>query len=187
MLRKILIALVVLVLLFVGFVATRPADFHVERSARIAAPAETIYPLVADFHRWEAWSPWESIDSTMKKTISGEPMAVGSDYHWAGTGEAGEGRMTLREATPPTGISIQLDFIKPFTATNTTAFAITPEDDGSKVTWTMSGRNNFMAKAMGVFMNMDQMIGGDFEKGLASLKQVAEAEAAAAADTTATM
>lgn len=188
MLRNILVALVVLVLVFVAFVSTRPADFRIERSTTIAASPEVIYPHVADFHQWAAWSPWEKIDSTMKKTISGEPMAVGSDYHWAGTGEAGEGRMTITSLTPPEHVEIKLDFIKPFEATNTTAFAIAGEGEGSKVTWTMSGKNGFVAKAMGLFMNMDQMVGGDFEKGLAELKRVAEAEAAAApADTAVVM
>ncbi len=187
MLRKILIALVVLVLVFVGFVATRPAHFNIERSAQIAASPEGIYPHVADFHQWADWSPWDKIDSTMVKTITGDAMAVGSEYHWVGTGEAGEGRMTITATTPPNSLTIKLDFLKPFVATNTTAFAIDGSADGSTVKWTMSGENNFMAKAMGVFMNMDQLVGGDFEKGLEDLKRITEAEAAAAVDTTASM
>lgn len=181
MLRKLLIAIVLLVLVFVAFIATRPAHFHIERSASIAASPETIYPHLADFHQWEAWSPWEKLDSTMVKTMTGEPMAVGSDYHWAGTGEVGEGRMTLTAAQPPHSLTIKLDFIKPFEATNTTLFTLDPEGEGTKVAWIMEGENGFMAKAMGLFMNMDQMVGGDFEKGLSALKQVTEAEAAAAA------
>ena len=188
MLRNLLITIVVLVLVLVAFIATRPAHFHIERSASIAASPETIYPHLADFHQWEAWSPWEKLDSSMVKTMTGEPMAVGSDYHWAGTGEVGEGRMTLTAAQPPSSLTIKLDFIKPFEATNTTLFTLDPEGEGTKVAWIMEGENGFMAKAMGLFMNMDQMVGGDFEKGLAALKQVAEAEAAAASvDTTASM
>jgi len=190
MFRRILLVLSVLVLGFVGYVASRPGEFHVERSATIAATPGTIYPHVADFRQWAAWSPWERLDPQMKKTIEGDPMSVGSTYHWAGNDSAGEGRMTITEADPSSRLVIKLEFLKPFAATNTTVFALAQESEGTKVTWSMDGKNDLLLKAVGLFMNMDSQVGGDFERGLASLKAIAEAEEAArsttAADTTAT-
>lgn len=190
MMRRILLVLLVLVLGFVGYVSTRPAEFHVERSATIAASASTIYPHLADFHQWEAWSPWERLDPAMKKTYEGDPMGVGSNYHWAGNDSVGEGRMTIKESVPSERLTIELEFIKPFAATNTTLFSLAPEGEGTKVTWAMDGKKDFMMKAVGLFMDMDKQVGGDFERGLASLKQLTEAEQAtlgASPDTTATL
>lgn len=182
MLRNILIVLVVLVLGFLGFVATRPDDYSVQRSALVSAPPAIVYAQVADFHQWGAWSPWEHLDPNMQRQIAGpEPGGVGATYAWAGSDKAGEGQMTITEATPAERVVIKLDFIKPWASTCTTTFGFAPEGAGTRVSWTMSGKHDFMSKAMCVFMPMDKMIGPDFERGLASLDSVSSVHAAATA------
>lgn len=175
MLKKIFIALAAVIGLLIVIVALQPADFRVSRSTTIAAPAPLVFAQVYDFHKWEAWSPWAKLDPSMKTTYSGAPAGVGAVYAWSGNDQVGEGRMTLSETRPDDLIRIDLQFIKPFAANNITEFVFKPEADKTQVTWNMSGKNNFMSKAFGLFMNMDKMIGGDFEKGLAQLKSVAEA------------
>lgn len=175
MIKKIALALGGIVVVFLGVVAMQPADFRIERSAVIAAPPEVVFAQVNDFHNWAAWSPWEKLDPAMKKTFSGAAAGVGSVYEWTGNDEVGAGRMTLTESRPAELIRIKLEFLKPFEATNTTDFTFKPEGGGTKTIWSMTGNNNFMAKAAGLFMNMEKMVGGDFEKGLAQLKTVSEA------------
>ncbi len=174
MIKKIALALGAIVVVFLGVVAMQPADFRIERSAVIAAPPADVFAQVNDFHNWVAWSPWEKLDPAMKKTFSGAAAGVGAIYDWTGDDKVGTGRMTLTDSQPSNLIRIKLEFMKPFEATNTTEFIFTPEGGGTKVTWNMSGNNNFMAKAAGLFMNMEKMVGGDFEKGLAQLKTAAE-------------
>lgn len=174
---KIKIILVVLAVGLLGlavFIATQPADFRITRSTTIAAPASAIFPQVNDFHLWQAWSPWAKLDPAMKQTYEGATNGVGSIYNWAGNSEVGEGRMTITESRSPEWVRIHLEFLKPFKAVNTTEFSLKPEGNQTSVTWSMAGSNNFMAKAAGLFMNMDKMVGADFEKGLAALKEVAE-------------
>jgi uncharacterized protein YndB with AHSA1/START domain len=177
MLKKILIGLGVIIVAFVVVVATRPATFHVERSTTIQAPADVVFAVVNDFHRWGEWSPWDKLDPDMKKTFSGPPSGVGSSYQWTGNDKVGEGRMTITEATPVQRVGIKLEFMKPWEATNTVTFSLKPAAGGTTVFWSMDGNNNFMAKAFSLFMDMDKMIGGDFERGLAQLKTVAEKDA----------
>lgn len=174
MLKKILIALAVIVIVFVIVVALQPAGFRIVRSTTIAAPAPKVFEQVNDFHKWDGWSPWAKLDPAMKTTFDGAPAGTGAIYSWSGNNDVGEGRMTLTESRPNELVQIKLEFIKPFAATNTTEFTFKPEADKTMVTWSMFGTNNFMAKAFGLFMNMDKMVGGDFEKGLAQLKSVAE-------------
>jgi hypothetical protein len=174
MLKKILLALALLVAVFVIVVALRPADFRVTRSATIAAPAAVIFGQVNDLHKWEAWSPWAKIDPAMKQTYEGTPAGTGAIYSWVGNSEVGEGRMTITESRPEELVRIKLEFLKPFATVNTTEFHFKPEGKQTTVTWSMAGTNNFMAKAFCLFMNMDKMVGGDFEKGLAQMKSVAE-------------
>jgi hypothetical protein len=162
-------------LVIVVVVATRPADFRVTRSATIAAPATMVFAQVNDFHNWDAWSPWAKIDPAMKQTYEGAPSGTGAIYSWAGNNKAGEGRMTLIESRPNDLIQIKLEFLKPFKATNAAEFSFKPDGEQTAVTWSMSGKKNFMMKAFGLFMNMDKMVGGDFEKGLASMTAVVEA------------
>ncbi len=178
MLIKALLVVVGLGAAFCGFVATRPSEFRVTRSAVIAAPAERTFEMVNDFKNWDAWSPWAKLDPNMKKTLDGAQSGAGAIYTWAGNDDVGEGRMTILESKPDSQIQIQLEFLKPWTATNNTTFEFTPEGGGTKVVWTMDGVNDFMGKAFSVFMNMDKMVGGDFEKGLAQMKAAAEARKA---------
>jgi uncharacterized protein YndB with AHSA1/START domain len=175
MLMKILIALAVIVVVLVIVVATRPSEFRVARTATIAAPAPAVFAQVNDFHKWEAWNPWGKVDPAMKQTYEGAPAGIGAIDTWAGNHEVGEGRMTLTESRPSDLIRIRLEFLKPFKATSTAEFTFKPEGDRTAVTWSMVGHNNFMAKAVHLFMNMDRMIGGQFEKGLAQMKSVVEA------------
>ena len=178
--KKILLVLVVLVLGFVAFVASRPATYHVERSATVAAPPEVVFARITDLHAWQAWSPWEKLDPAMKHTFSGPDRGTGASYAWAGNDKVGEGRMTITDATAPSKVAFELEFIKPFASKCETGFTLAPEGDGTKVTWTMDGKNDFMGKAMCLFMDMDKTVGGDFERGLASLNTVAAADAQAA-------
>lgn len=175
MLVKVLIGLAVIVIVLIGVVASRPSEFRVERTAFIAAPAAAVFAQVNDFHKWEAWNPWAKLDPAMKQAYEGAPAGAGAIYTWSGNRQVGEGRMTLTESRPSELIRVQLEFLKPFKATNTAEFTFRPEGEQTAVTWSMVGRKNFMAKALHLFMNMDRMIGGQFEKGLAQMKSVAEA------------
>lgn len=156
------------------YAATRPDSFRIARSLDIAAPPEKIYPLINDLHRWREWSPYEKKDPAMQRTLSGPPAGVGAAYAWKGNKEVGEGRMEIIETTPPALIRIQLDFIAPFKAHNIAEFSLQPQGATTRVTWAISGPSPFISKLIGVFMNMDTMIGGDFETGLARLKTLAE-------------
>jgi hypothetical protein len=177
MLRKIAIGVVGLVLLFVALVATRPSRFHVERSARLDAPPHVVFSLINDFHRWPSWSPWEALDPAMKREYSGAAQGTGAVYDWSGNDDVGVGSMRITDSEAPTSVTISLEFKQPWQATNTTLFSVAPEAGGSTVTWSMDGENNFMFKAVGLFMNMDEMVGKDFEVGLANLQRVAAVEA----------
>ena len=177
MLKIILIALAVIVIVLVVVVAMQPSKFRVVRSATIFAPAPAVFAQVNDFHKWEAWNSWGKIDPAMKQTYEGAPSGTGAIYTWAGNKEVGEGRMTITESRPNELIRIKMEFFKPFAATNTAEFTFKPEGNQTVVTWSMAGDNNFMAKAIHLVMNMDKMIGGQFEKGLAEMKSVAQATA----------
>jgi uncharacterized protein YndB with AHSA1/START domain len=175
MLVKVLVALAVLVVAGVVVVATRPSEFRVTRTGSISASPEVVFAQVNDFHKWEAWNPWGKLDPAMKQSYEGAPAGVGAVYTWAGNSQVGEGRMTLTESRPNELIRIKMEFLKPFAATSTAEFTFRPEGNGTAVTWSMEGQNNFMAKTMHLVMNMDRMIGGQFEKGLAAMRSVAEA------------
>ena len=175
MLVKIALTLAAIAAAAAGVVALRPSELRVTRRATIAAPPAAVFAQVNDFHRWEAWSPWAKRDPQMKATYGGALAGTGAVYAWAGNREVGEGRMTITESRPHELIRIRLEFMKPFAATNTAEFTFAPTGAGTAVTWTMTGRNGFIGKAIGLVMNMDRMIGGDFETGLAGIKQQAEA------------
>ncbi len=174
MLKSVLLVLVVLIVGCVVVVAVQPSEFRVERSTTIAAPASVVFAQVNDFHNWDAWSPWAKLDPNCKYSFEGPPAGTGAILAWAGNNEVGEGRMTITESQPPELIRIKLDFVKPFENSANVQFTFKPQGDQTVVTWTMSGPNTFVGKAMHLVMNMDKMIGGDFEKGLAQLKTVAE-------------
>ena len=175
MLQIILIAFAVIVIVLVVIVALQPSDFRVARSATISASPPAVFAQVNDFHKWEAWNPWGKIDPAMKQSYEGAPSGTGAIYTWAGNKEVGEGRMTITESRPNELIRIKMEFFKPFAATNTAEFTFKPEGNQTVVTWSMAGDNNFMAKAIHLVMNMDKMIGGQFETGLAQMKLIVEA------------
>jgi len=170
----ILIVIAVVVALLIVVIATRPADFSITRSITISAPPQAVFPLVNDFHNWEAWSPWAKIDPEMKMTFAGPAAGTGAVYTWTGNSKVGEGRMTIVESHPSDLVRIKLEFLKPFAATNATEFTFQPQGSQTAATWSMSGKRNFMTKAMGLVMSMEKMLGGQFEKGLQQLKAVAE-------------
>jgi len=174
MLKIILIVIVVLIAALLAFAATRPSNFRVQRKTSIKAPPEKIFPLIADFHNWTSWSPWEKKDPALKRTYSGAPSGKGAIYAWEGNRNVGSGRMEITEAPAPSKILIQLDFIKPFEGHNVADFTLQPEGGATTVTWDMQGPLAFVAKVFGIFVSMDKMIGNDFETGLANLKAVAE-------------
>jgi hypothetical protein len=177
MLKKILIGLGALFALLLIAISLQPATFHVERSITMAAPPEAAFKRVNDFHAWGAWSPWEKLDPGMKRTYDGAPAGLGAKYAWTGNKEVGEGRMTIERSEPGRQVSVKLEFLRPFEATNMATFTFEKTPAGNKTTWAMDGNNNFVSKAMGLVMDMDKMIGPDFERGLASLKAAAEADA----------
>lgn len=174
-LKTVLIAIVAVVAIFLVVVALQPADFLVTRSTRVAAPASAVFPLVNDMHQWAGWSPWDKIDPAMTRTFQGPASGVGSVYGWSGTHDVGEGRMTITESKPQELVRIKLEFSKPFVAENDVQFAFKQDGAQTAVTWSMTGQKNFVSKAIGLFMSMDRMVGGQFEKGLADLKTEAEA------------
>ena len=149
-------------------------SFRVERSVTIKAPPERIFGLINDFHNFGQWSPWEHLDPDMQRSITGAASGKGAVYEWSGNSKAGAGRMEILESTPSSKILIKLDFIKPIAGTNTSEYTITPQGDSTKVTWAMYGPSPFVSKVMQVFVTMDKLIGGDFERGLSTLKTVAE-------------
>ena len=173
MFKIIVIAVAVVIAAILVLAATRPDTFRVERSAQISAPPQKILALVNDFHQWGAWSPYEKLDPTMKRTYAGTAAGAGAVYEWEGNSKAGQGRMQIIDAAP-TRTAIQLDFIKPFAAHNIAAFTAQPQGAVTRVTWSMEGPAPFIHKVLGLFLNMDKMVGGDFETGLANLKTLAE-------------
>jgi uncharacterized protein YndB with AHSA1/START domain len=170
MLTKILIGLAVVVIGLVAIVAVQPSEFRIARTATVAAPAGVVFAQVNDFRKWDAWN-------ALKQGYEGPPAGKGAVYTWAGNSEVGEGRMTISESRPNELIRIQMEFLKPFQGRSTAEFTFKPEGDRTAVTWSMVGEHNFIAKAMHLVMNLDKMVGGNFEKGLAQMKSVAEAAA----------
>src|SRR5258708_1263894 len=150
----ILSAVAVLLVVLIVVVAMQPADFRVTRSATISGPPAEVFAQVNDFHKWEAWSPWAKLDPAMKQTYEGAPAGTGAIYTWNGNKNVGEGRMTITESRPSDLIRINLEFLKPFKATNTAEFTFKPDGSQTVVTWSMSGRHHFIMKAFGLFMSM---------------------------------
>ena len=176
MIKKILLVLAAIIAFVLIAAIFQPAEFRVTRSATIAAPAAVVFAEANDFKRWQAWSPWEKLDPAMKRSFEGPAAGVGAVYGWDGNSEAGAGRMTITDSKPAELVRIRLEFTKPMEAQSQVEFTFRPEGTGTAVNWTMSGTNNYVCKVLCMFMNMDKMVGADFEKGLASLKAVAEAK-----------
>lgn len=159
-----------------GYAATRPDSFRIERSASIKVPPEKIFPHINDLKAWTAWSPWEKIDPQLKRSYSGAQSGKGAAYAWEGNKDVGSGRMEIAESVAPSKITIKLDFFKPFEAHNTAEFTFTRQGDATTVTWAMHGPSPYLSKLIGLIFNMDRMVGGQFEKGLAQLKSNVEAK-----------
>jgi len=173
-LMYIAIALAALIAIVLVLAAMRPDTFRVQRSIDINAPADKIFPLINDYRNWGSWSPYEHVDPGMQRTFSGAPTGKGSVYEWNGNKNIGHGRMEILEATPSLKIVIKLDFFSPFEAHNMAEFTMQPKGSATNVIWAMHGPVPFMAKIIHMFMNMDRMVGGQFQQGLTSMKAVAE-------------
>jgi hypothetical protein len=173
-----LISIAILVLVLLGvlliFAATKPDTFSIQRSMTMKAPPEKIFACINDFHNWTSWSPWEKLDPTMNRTYEGRENGQGAQYAWEGKGKVGAGRMEILESTPFSGITIKLDFIKPFEGHNTAVFGLETQGDFTTVNWKMYGPQPYMGKLMTMFCNMDAMIGKDFEAGLTNMKALVE-------------
>jgi hypothetical protein len=175
MFKKVGIGVGVLIVGFLILVATRPATWEVERSQTIAAEPAVVYALVNDFHKWPSWSPWEGLDPDIETTFSGSELGEGAVYEWKGNDEVGQGKMTIVKSVEPSTVEIDLVFITPMESRADDIFTFEPDGEGTKVTWSMKGDSNFIGKAFSLFMDIDEMVGADFEKGLGQLKGVAEA------------
>jgi uncharacterized protein YndB with AHSA1/START domain len=170
----ILIGLAVAIMLLLAYASTRPDEFAVERRLRIAASPDKLWPLVSELHAFNRWNPYERKDPLIKSNYSGPVAGVGSRYAWE-SNTVGTGSLEVTGQQPGHTVQMKLDFVKPFEAHNQAEFALQPTADGAtEVRWTMRGPANFMSKLMGVFMDMDQMVGRDFEDGLQNLRQIAE-------------
>jgi len=174
MFKTIAIIVVALIAAVLVYASTKPDTFRVERSASIKAPPEKVFALLNDFQRWDAWSPWEKKDPAMKRTFSVVTSGKGAQYAWEGNWEVGQGRMEIAESVPPSKVAIKLDFAKPFEAHNLVEFTLEPKGDVTNITWVMQGNTPYFVKIIHVFLNMDSIVGKDFETGLANLKTVAE-------------
>ena len=173
MLTWILAIAILAILAVVVLAASKPNSFRVARETQIKAPPARVLALINDFREWPKWSPWEKMDPAMTRTHSGATSGAGSVYQWSGNKKVGQGRMEITAVTP-SQVDIDLQFMAPWKAHNQTVFSLAPKDGGTSVNWTMTGASPFMFKVMGLFMNMDAMIGKDFEAGLAAMKQAAE-------------
>jgi hypothetical protein len=174
MITGILLSVGVIIVILVVIVALQPASFRIARSTTMSAPPSAIFAQVNDFHHWNSWSPWAKLDPAMKQTYGGPPAGVGAISTWVGNKKVGEGRMTLTESRANEWVKIKLEFFKPFKATNVAEFSFEDQGGQTLVTWAMTGQKNFAAKAFHLIMNMDKMLGGDFDKGLSQLKSVVE-------------
>ncbi|WP_375764989.1 SRPBCC family protein [Archangium gephyra] len=176
MLKKILLGAAVVILALCGVIAMQPSTYSVQRTATFKASPDITFALVNDFHRWGEWSPWDKMDPNQKTTFEGAATGVGAKYGWSGNDQVGEGRMTIEESKVNEFVRIKLEFIRPFESTSPTTFTFAPAAEGVSVTWKMDGTNNFMGKAFSLFVNMDVMVGKDFDNGLAAMGKIAEAE-----------
>lgn len=174
MLKTVLIVLAVLVIGVLAFVASKPDTFRIQRTTRIHAPPDKVFALINDFRRWQAWSPYEKKDPDMKREFSGSASGTGAAYAWDGDRNIGAGQMRIVESVPSSRVALSLEFVRPFKAHNNVEFTLQPAGNATEVTWTMHGPSPYVSKVMGLVFDMDEMIGEDFENGLADLKTAAE-------------
>jgi hypothetical protein len=172
--KIILIALPALIVVFLIIAALQPADYKVVRSTAIAAPPDAVFAHINDLHKFQNWSPWAKVDANCQYTYEGPPTGAGSAFSWKGNSAVGAGKMTITESRADQVVRARLDFYKPFEGVGEAEYALTPTTGNTTVTWTMIGKKNFMTKAIGLFVSMDKMLGPQFEKGLATLKAIAE-------------
>lgn len=171
----VLLGLVVLVGAFVAYVASRPSAFRIERSQRIRGGADAIFARIDNLREFNTWNPFAAADPAAQIVYSGPSRGVGASYEWDSTGRSGKGRMTIVESQAPRKVIMRLEFLRPFVATNTAEFSLASEGSVTDVTWAMTGTYGFVHKLFGIVFNSDKMVGGEFAKGLASLKNLVEA------------
>lgn len=176
MLKKIVLGIVVILVVFLTYVAFQPSDYRITREIKIHAPAETVFAQVNDLHKFNVWNPWAKVDPAAKMTFEGPLSGVGAISSWDGNHEVGAGRMTILESKPNTLIRMKLEYLKPFEGTSEAEFAFKSENGQTVVSWSNSGKSSFIPRLICTFMNMDKMMGGMFEKGLLQLKAVSEGE-----------
>jgi len=172
MVTTIIVGLAIVVLIVLGIAATRSPIMRVERYATIPAPAEKIFPLINNLREWQAWSPWERLDPALKRKYGGAEAGKGATYEWEGNKQAGKGRMQVVESVEPRSIVLDLHFLKPWESRGRIEFLLRPTEAGTEVVWTMESPRTFMTKLVCVFINMERMVGRDFESGLARLREV---------------
>ena len=177
MMQKILIGLIAMIGSFLALILLQPSDYQITRTTTISAPAQDVFAQIDDFHRWQAWSPWAERDPKAKVSFDGPASGKGAVFAWSGNNEVGEGRMTLVESQPGALVKIRTDFVKPFVGSSYSDFTLKGEGEGTSLTWSMSGQNDFIGKAICLFISMDKVLGGEMAKGLAGIKRIAEATA----------
>jgi hypothetical protein len=155
-------------------ISKQPAEFRISRSEVMSVPAAKIFPYVNDLHKWQEWSPWAKMDPNAKEIFEGPASGSGASFSWDGNNKVGQGRMTIIDSRADELVRFRLEFMRPFKATNIAEFTFTFEDNKTRLTWTMSGTNNFVGKAMSLIMNCDKMVGGQFGQGLSTLKSIVE-------------
>ncbi len=168
-----IIAAVLLTALLV-YSATLPDTFRVARAISIKAAPDKVFALISDLRGWSRWSPYEKKDPGMMKRYSGAPNGAGAAFEWQGSQEVGKGRLEITQALPSSKVTMRLHMLAPIEAENDVEFTLETEGDATHVTWSMQGQMPYISKVFSVFIDMDSMIGTDFETGLASLKSIAE-------------
>lgn len=174
--KKLALGLIVTVGIFCAVVASRPSDFKVSRSATMAATPAAVFDQVNDFHKWDVWSPWAKMDPNAKTSYEGPTSGAGAKFGWSGNSDVGEGSMTIVESKPNDLVRIRLGFTRPMAGTSDVELKLEPQGEQTKITWSMAGKNNFIAKAVGLFMDCEKMVGDQYDKGLANLKAIVEAK-----------
>lgn len=179
-LTLVLLAILVLVAAFLAYVAAKPDDFRIERSQRIRGSADAVFARIDDLRQFNSWNPFAAADPGVKIVYSGQSRGIGAAYEWDSAGKSGKGRMTVVESQAPRTVVMRLEFMRPMVATNTAVFSVASDGPVTNVSWAMTGCSGFLHKLFGTFFSMDKMVGGEFAKGLASLKSQIEGDAAAA-------
>jgi carbon monoxide dehydrogenase subunit G len=174
MLTLILFLVIAAIAVFLVYIALKSADFRITRSRSIKAPPEALFALINDLHGFNRWNPFAQNDPLLKIDYNGPQSGLGANYAWTSTGKSGQGRMEITESSAPSVVRMRLEFVKPFSATNTAEFSLEPAGAVTTVTWSMTGRNSYMHRLMGTIMNFDKMVGGEFLKGLANLQALVE-------------